>query len=726
IPDYEAEELVKKAEKQGLELEVVPVLKDALVFYVNHENETKALTTEQLQQIYSGQATSWSQLGGKEETISDFQREEGTAMQNLMKRKVMGSVSMEEPFREQTVVTDGTVMDLTALYSNSTGAIGYGSYYYWKNMWGSEATSLVMVDGIAPTEETIADGSYPYAYTLCAVYSADEKLFGSAVRKVVAGMLSKEGQAAACALGYVNLEGETIPAGSGLTTYQGAQGTSSSSEESGTNRVIKGSEGNNVTEGMTTNYLIENPIAWENLPVTDIEASDPNCVYSHTIGTISGLADEEVQTKINQRIEEAYRQLTASELPGYRGVGQAIPEGSKRIEDTLKVSVLFNFNNVLSLAITGDYIYALPDAEGNVTENAWGYYNETMALSTVVYLNFDLNTGKELSLKNVFTNGSDYQKILNEQVVSRVSASLWEDELTDYPVASGLKLAGPFQSINAEQKFYLHHDAVYLVFDQDSPQFLLSGFSPVSIPVYFSDVAESLAITARYYDDEVSIYTAEGPKVKALIPYREELDVNESSTWKTGNVEITKSWSYSSSLPSFIKNMVEAEAATTKSVASSLNKAGRQALYQMNSVGRRQGDYCNITVTDYRWLENGGTELYNKYYCYHIENLKEVSIGDIFWAGYDYEAVIEEHLREEIDLQKGLYKESKNGLVPMTQSEQEAKIKSLMKGLSDFCIKTDSVNISFYPVYTSEGAVSIVLQIPFAEFGCDNMTLFQE
>ena len=74
----------------------------------------------------------------------------------------------------------------------------------------------------------------------------------------------------------------------------------------------------------------------------------------------------------------------------------------------------------------------------------------------------------------------------------------------------------------------------------------------------------------------------------------------------------------------------------------------------------------------------------------------------------------------------GLYKEGKDSLVAMSQKEQEAQIKALMKELVDFSFETNCVNVSFYPVYTSEGSVSIVLQIPFAEFGCDNMTLFEE
>lgn len=49
---------------------LTPFATDALVFVVNADNPVNGLTTEQLQKIYTGEITNWSQVGGEDGTSS--------------------------------------------------------------------------------------------------------------------------------------------------------------------------------------------------------------------------------------------------------------------------------------------------------------------------------------------------------------------------------------------------------------------------------------------------------------------------------------------------------------------------------------------------------------------------------------------------------------------------------------------------------------------------------
>ena len=54
---------------------------EALIFVVNENNPVDNLTTEQIRDIYSGKITNWSEVGGNDEAIDAFQRNQGSGSQ---------------------------------------------------------------------------------------------------------------------------------------------------------------------------------------------------------------------------------------------------------------------------------------------------------------------------------------------------------------------------------------------------------------------------------------------------------------------------------------------------------------------------------------------------------------------------------------------------------------------------------------------------------------------
>ena len=76
---------------------MTPFATDALVFVVNQDNPVDSLTVEQVQKIYTGEITNWSQVGGEDLEIIPFQRNQGAGSQTMFEKLVMDGLELMEP-----------------------------------------------------------------------------------------------------------------------------------------------------------------------------------------------------------------------------------------------------------------------------------------------------------------------------------------------------------------------------------------------------------------------------------------------------------------------------------------------------------------------------------------------------------------------------------------------------------------------------------------------------
>ena len=158
-PDYVKEEL-KEANAQ---LEQKPIGRDALVFIVNEDNPVTDLTQQQLRDIYAGRITSWKDVGGVDSPIVAFQRGVDSGSQTLFKKLLIdkGDGQLMAAPTELAPADMGGLVDSIAEYNNSANAIGFSVYYYIDQMYSQPGLRLLAVDGVTPSNETIADQSYP-------------------------------------------------------------------------------------------------------------------------------------------------------------------------------------------------------------------------------------------------------------------------------------------------------------------------------------------------------------------------------------------------------------------------------------------------------------------------------------------------------------------------------------------------------------------------------------
>lgn len=196
---------LKLAKENGVELEVVPVVKEAFVFLVNRQNPVDALTVKQIQDIYQGLATNWKDVGGTDKEIIAYQRPENSGSQTIMENRVMEGLEMAEAPTELKPGEMGELIEAIASYDNSDKAIGYSVYYYANSMYSKDTIKFVKVNGIEPNNQTISSGTYPFTSAYYAVMKKTEPA-DSGARKLLAWILSSDGQKLAEKTGYVPLK----------------------------------------------------------------------------------------------------------------------------------------------------------------------------------------------------------------------------------------------------------------------------------------------------------------------------------------------------------------------------------------------------------------------------------------------------------------------------------------------------------------------------------------
>ncbi|TCI59697.1 hypothetical protein EVJ21_12235 [Exiguobacterium sp. SH0S2] len=189
------------AERQGVEFQMTPIGREAFVFFVHEDNPVDSLELEQIQNIYAGDITSWDEVGGKKDSIRAFQRPEDSGSQTALQR-LMGDKKLMDAPVEDVPEGMGGIIEQTASYQNHKNAIGFSFRFYATEMVDEHAIKLLRVDDVAPTVETIGDGTYPITSEFYAVTTTDKY---EQYKPFIEWLTSEEGQSLVEKTGYVPL-----------------------------------------------------------------------------------------------------------------------------------------------------------------------------------------------------------------------------------------------------------------------------------------------------------------------------------------------------------------------------------------------------------------------------------------------------------------------------------------------------------------------------------------
>lgn len=201
-----SDDILKQAKEANVEFDMTGIGRDGFVFIVNKDNPVNSLTIEQIQKIYTGEITNWNQVGGNDEEIVAFQREQNSGSQNLMEKMVMKGTKMKKsPSGLMIASMEGLIDSVSKNYDGGKSSIGYSIYLYAKEQYVKDNIKFLSIDGVYPSDETIANGTYPLSKIVYAVTRKDVPQ-DSSVRKLTKWLLTDEGQKTVVAGGYSKLK----------------------------------------------------------------------------------------------------------------------------------------------------------------------------------------------------------------------------------------------------------------------------------------------------------------------------------------------------------------------------------------------------------------------------------------------------------------------------------------------------------------------------------------
>lgn len=187
----EMEKLKSRYSSLGYETKAA---KDGITLYVNETNPVSELSIDMIKGIYLGEITNWKDVGGPDQKIILYGRENSSGTYVYFRDNVLGGKDYSPTMQS----LPGTAAVVNAVAKDKVG-IGYGGAAYAKGIKVIKVKKDADSPAYEPTPETIKQDQYPitrylYMYTR-AKPTGDMKDY-------IDWTLSDEGQAIVTAVGY--------------------------------------------------------------------------------------------------------------------------------------------------------------------------------------------------------------------------------------------------------------------------------------------------------------------------------------------------------------------------------------------------------------------------------------------------------------------------------------------------------------------------------------------
>jgi phosphate transport system substrate-binding protein len=184
-------------EKRGKETLELPVAVDGLAVYVHEQNPVAELSLPQLKAIYTGAVKNWSQVGGRDEKILLYSRENSSGTYAYFKEHVLENAD----YYPTAQTLPGTAAVINAVARDTRG-IGYGGIAYGKGIKHLRVRKDEKSPAVEPSMENVLQGKYPisrFLYWYLAGQPAGD------IQKLAQWVVSKEGQEVVEKVGYYPL-----------------------------------------------------------------------------------------------------------------------------------------------------------------------------------------------------------------------------------------------------------------------------------------------------------------------------------------------------------------------------------------------------------------------------------------------------------------------------------------------------------------------------------------
>ncbi len=145
---------VGAASGKGINMKPTIVAYDGIAVIVNSANSIKGLTKKQVEQIFTGDVTDWSAVGGSPGKISVYTRNTSSGTYSDFKELAM----KKRDYAPSAQKMAGNEQIASEVGTNANG-VGYVGLAYTK----AGGIKVAPIDGALPSVKTVQAKSYPYA-----------------------------------------------------------------------------------------------------------------------------------------------------------------------------------------------------------------------------------------------------------------------------------------------------------------------------------------------------------------------------------------------------------------------------------------------------------------------------------------------------------------------------------------------------------------------------------
>jgi phosphate transport system substrate-binding protein len=186
-------EETEKAKSKGVNVNEIKIAMDGIAVIVNPKNKIKAITKQQIKDIYTGKVSDWSELGGSPGKIVVLSRDTSSGTYEAFEVLALN----KEKVRADALI-NASNQAIASTVGTTPGAIGYVGHGYL-----TKKVKDLTVDGVKCTKETILSGKYELSRPLF-MYT-NGKPSGD-IKKLIDFILSKVGQKIVEEEGFVGLK----------------------------------------------------------------------------------------------------------------------------------------------------------------------------------------------------------------------------------------------------------------------------------------------------------------------------------------------------------------------------------------------------------------------------------------------------------------------------------------------------------------------------------------
>lgn len=144
---------VAAASAKGVNMKPTIVAYDGIGVIVNANNQVKSLTKKQVEQIFTGEVTDWSGVGGSGGKISIYTRNTSSGTYSEFKELAM----KKRDYAPSSQKMAGNEQIAAEVGKNPNG-VGYVGMAYTK----ASGVKVVSIDGATPSVQSVQNHSYPY------------------------------------------------------------------------------------------------------------------------------------------------------------------------------------------------------------------------------------------------------------------------------------------------------------------------------------------------------------------------------------------------------------------------------------------------------------------------------------------------------------------------------------------------------------------------------------